>query len=106
TRCTRSSSGPKDRRVPRRRIDAIDSNAMTTDARHDENPGREGWNARFGAGDCVFGTEPNAFLAAQACRLRPGMSALCVADGEGRNSVWLARQGLLVPPFAFLTPRL
>jgi len=76
---------------------------MTTDARHDENPERERWNARFGARDYVFGTEPNAFLAAQACRLRPGMSALCVADGEGRNSVWLARQGLVVTAFDFST---
>lgn len=61
----------------------------------------ERWNARFAADAYVFGKEPNAFLAAQAFRLRPGMSALCVADGEGRNSVWLARQGLVVTAFDF-----
>ncbi len=59
----------------------------------------ERWNARFGGEDYHFGTEPNAFLAAQVQRLRAGMSALCVADGEGRNSVWLARHGLRVAAF-------
>ena len=59
------------------------------------------WNERFGAEGYVFGTAPNAFLAAQKHRLAPGMSALCVADGEGRNSVWLAQQGLRVTAFDF-----
>ena len=59
----------------------------------------ERWNERFGRDDYHFGTEPNAFLASQAHRLRAGTSALSVADGEGRNSVWLARQGLRVTAF-------
>jgi 2-polyprenyl-3-methyl-5-hydroxy-6-metoxy-1,4-benzoquinol methylase len=59
----------------------------------------ERWNARFGGDDYHFGTEPNVFLASQAQRLRAGMSALSVADGEGRNSVWLARHGLSVTAF-------
>lgn len=50
------------------------------------------WNARFGSADYVFGEAPNAFLARRAAGLAPGR-ALCVADGEGRNGVWLARQG-------------
>lgn len=66
-----------------------------------ENAERDRWNARFAADGFVFGTEPNAFLASQRGRLAPGMSALCVADGEGRNSVWLARQGLRVTAFDF-----
>lgn len=52
------------------------------------------WNARFASADYVFGTEPNAFLAARRDLLKPGQKALAVADGEGRNGVWLARQGL------------
>lgn len=52
------------------------------------------WNTRYATGDYVFGTAPNAFLAAQAHRLQAGMRALAVADGEGRNGVWLAQQGL------------
>lgn len=53
------------------------------------------WNERFLASDdYVFGKEPNAFLVRQATpRLKPGMTVLAVADGEGRNGVWLAEQG-------------
>jgi len=65
------------------------------------DPELDRWNNRFAAPGFVFGTAPNAFLASQARRLTPGMSALCVADGEGRNSVWLARQGLEVTAFDF-----
>lgn len=41
----------------------------------------------------MFGTAPNKFLAAQAERFGAGMTMLSVADGEGRNAVWLAEQG-------------
>src|SRR5208282_1815731 len=54
------------------------------------------WDARYAGDDYLFGEAPNAFLAAQAARLRPGWSALAVADGEARNGVWLAQQGLEV----------
>lgn len=54
------------------------------------------WDERY-AGDAYhFGTEPNAFLASQHELLKPGMSCLAVADGEGRNGVWLAQRGLEV----------
>ena len=59
------------------------------------------WNGRFAAPEYIFGTAPNAFLAAQKQRLRPGQRALCVADGEGRNSVWLAERGFDVTAFDF-----
>jgi SAM-dependent methyltransferase len=54
----------------------------------------ERWQTRFGTPGYLFGTEPNAFLKSQAHRLPRGGSALSVADGEGRNGVWLAQQGL------------
>ena len=56
------------------------------------------WNARYqDAGDeYLFGTEPNRFLAHRAELLRNGRTVVAVADGEGRNSVWLAEQGLEV----------
>lgn len=57
------------------------------------------WNARFSERDFVFGTAPNAWLAGQAHLLKAGQRALAVADGEGRNSVWLAAQGLRVDAF-------
>jgi SAM-dependent methyltransferase len=62
------------------------------------NP-RETWDARFDRDDYIFGTAPNVFLASQRPRLKAGQRALCVADGEGRNSVWLAQQGLAVTAF-------
>jgi cyclopropane fatty-acyl-phospholipid synthase-like methyltransferase len=54
----------------------------------------ERWEKRFSSPDYAFGKAPNAFLASQAHRVRAGQSALSVADGEGRNGVWLAEQGL------------
>ncbi len=52
------------------------------------------WDARYAVKDYIFGTAPNQFLASQAALIRPGMRALALADGEGRNSVWLAEQGV------------
>lgn len=56
------------------------------------------WSARYrdAGDDYLFGTAPNKFLASQAARFGEGMSVLSVADGEGRNSVWLAEQGCTV----------
>ena len=59
------------------------------------------WNERYRAPDYIFGTAPNAFLASSASHLKRGQRALCIADGEGRNSVWLAEQGLEVTAFDF-----
>jgi hypothetical protein len=54
------------------------------------------WDERYAGEAYHFGTEPNAFLAAQKYLLKSGMSCLALADGEGRNGVWLAQQGLQV----------
>lgn len=62
----------------------------------DKDRDRAQWSERFAGEEYWFGTEPNAFLAAEAHRLKPGMRALAIADGEGRNGVFLARQGLIV----------
>lgn len=55
---------------------------------------RQFWDERYAAEGYLFGTAPNAFLASQRHLLKPGQSALAVADGEGRNGIWLAQQGL------------
>lgn len=55
---------------------------------------RDFWNARYADSSYLFGTEPNAFLVSRADLLKRGQKVLAVADGEGRNGVWLARQGL------------
>jgi len=50
------------------------------------------WNQRYSTDAYAYGTEPNDFLVAMADRLSAG-NVLCLAEGEGRNAVWLARQG-------------
>lgn len=52
------------------------------------------WDERYSAEGYLFGAAPNVFLAAQAARLPAHGTALAVADGDGRNGVWLAEQGL------------
>jgi cyclopropane fatty-acyl-phospholipid synthase-like methyltransferase len=54
----------------------------------------ERWEARYAEPGYLFGTEPNAFLKSKAHLLKPGQKALAVADGEGRNGVFLAELGL------------
>lgn len=55
--------------------------------------GREFWNARFESEAYVFGTRPSAFIFDNAHVIRPGSRVLVPADGEGRNSVYLAELG-------------
>lgn len=57
------------------------------------------WDKRYAAGEYIFGTEPNVFLASQGALFRAGMKVLDVACGEGRNSVWLAQRGCEVTGF-------
>lgn len=58
------------------------------------------WNERFDKKEFIFGKEPNEYLVEQASRyLNPKSSVLCIADGEGRNGVWLAKQGMRVTGF-------
>jgi SAM-dependent methyltransferase len=52
------------------------------------------WEGRFAVPEYIFGTAPNAFLAAHRHLLPHRGRALAIADGEGRNGVWLAQQGL------------
>lgn len=54
------------------------------------------WDARYATDDYIFGTAPNRFLESQIAYIKPGMQTLSIADGEGRNGVWLAEQGARV----------
>jgi len=56
----------------------------------------EFWNQRYGKQEFAYGTAPNDFLVEHASRIKPHGRVLCLADGEGRNGVWLARQGFAV----------
>jgi SAM-dependent methyltransferase len=54
----------------------------------------ERWRKRYLAPGYLFGAEPNAFLKSQKHLLPKSGTALAIADGEGRNGVFLAEQGL------------
>lgn len=54
------------------------------------------WDERYATEDYIFGTAPNRFLESQAAHIKPGMQVLSLADGEGRNGVWLAERGARV----------
>jgi SAM-dependent methyltransferase len=54
----------------------------------------ERWESRYTAPGYAFGKEPNYFLASCKPLLPVAGRALAVSDGEGRNGVWLAQQGL------------
>jgi hypothetical protein len=51
------------------------------------------WDQRFSEPGFKYGTEPNAFLRAQAASIAPASRVLVPGDGEGRNGVWLAGLG-------------
>ncbi|HKO90078.1 MAG TPA: class I SAM-dependent methyltransferase [Polyangiaceae bacterium] len=51
------------------------------------------WNRRFATESYIFGVQPAAFLVDNAHYLPPGSRVLAPADGEGRNSVFLAELG-------------
>jgi SAM-dependent methyltransferase len=50
------------------------------------------WDERYATDLYVYGTQPNDFVAAMADSIPPG-PVLCLAEGEGRNAVFLARRG-------------
>ncbi len=61
----------------------------------------ERWQGRYGVPDYIFGKNPNYFIASCKDLLPKSGKALAVADGEGRNGVWLAEQGLEVVSLDF-----
>lgn len=58
-----------------------------------KQPGMPNWDVRYDSDTYVFGTEPNDFLKSVAEQIKPNSKVLCLADGEGRNGVYLAEQG-------------
>lgn len=50
------------------------------------------WESRYSEDEYVYGTDPNDFLVKSVADLPPGRT-LCLADGEGRNGVYLATLG-------------
>ena len=54
------------------------------------------WDERYGASGFFYGTEPNDFLRERCAAIPAGGDVLCLAEGEGRNAVFLAGQGYRV----------
>ena len=62
---------------------------------------RQAWDARYSGKDLVWGAQPNRFLAAELEGTRARGRALDLACGEGRNAIWLGRQGWRVTAVDF-----
>lgn len=54
------------------------------------------WDQRYACEHLVYGDLPNDFLLEQEHKLPPGGNVLCLAEGEGRNAVYLAKRGFNV----------
>lgn len=50
------------------------------------------WDKRYSVDEYVYGKSPNDFLRENVAKLKNG-KVLCLAEGEGRNAVFLAKQG-------------
>jgi SAM-dependent methyltransferase len=59
------------------------------------NAGKNMWNERYSKPGFAYGKEPNDFLASESKKIPRG-KVLCLAEGEGRNAVFLAQQGYQV----------
>jgi SAM-dependent methyltransferase len=53
------------------------------------------WDERYLDAALTYGDKPNDFLVEEAGSLKRG-NCLCIAEGQGRNAVWLAGQGFEV----------
>lgn len=59
------------------------------------------WHTRFQNEEYVYGIEPNVFLKEIQKKLELTGNALAIAEGEGRNAVFLAEQGMHVTAWDF-----
>ncbi len=57
------------------------------------------WDQRYSRNGYLFGTEPADFLRKHSALLQRGLAGLAVADGEGRNSVFMAEHGVTTTAF-------
>jgi Fe2+ or Zn2+ uptake regulation protein len=60
----------------------------------------ERWDERYAGRDYLWDVQPNQFVERYLSGLEPG-TAIDLAAGEGRNAVWLARQGWAVTAVDF-----
>jgi len=60
----------------------------------------QAWNERYAGAEPVWSLTPNVFVEHELAGVPPG-TAVDLAAGEGRNAIWLARQGWLVTAVDF-----
>ncbi len=60
------------------------------------NNQRQFWNEKFSKEGLMYGEHPNRYIAVNAKLLAPDATILCLAEGEGRNAIYLAQQGFTV----------
>lgn len=58
------------------------------------------WDSRYAGESLIWSSGPNQFVAAELAELPPG-TAVDLACGEGRNSIWLAESGWTVTAVDF-----
>jgi len=56
---------------------------------------KEMWDKRYNEPDFAYGNEPNEFLVSRVNDIPKG-NVLCLAEGEGRNAVYLAKLGYCI----------
>lgn len=56
----------------------------------------EFWDSRYAENGFAYGTQPNVYLSSHSDLFTKGSKVLVIGDGEGRNGVWLAKQGCQV----------
>lgn len=54
------------------------------------------WDQRYNEEGFAYGIDPNVFLKSEYSRIPEGGRVLCLAEGEGRNAVFLAKKGYAV----------
>lgn len=57
------------------------------------------WNERFSTNEALFGEDPNGWLFEHADKIPASARVVCLADGQGRNGLYLARKGHQVTSF-------
>ncbi len=62
---------------------------------------RKFWDEKYSGGGYLYGEEANEFLSEQLIHIPKGGKVLCLCEGEGRNSVYLAKNGLNVTAVDF-----
>jgi 2-polyprenyl-3-methyl-5-hydroxy-6-metoxy-1,4-benzoquinol methylase len=61
---------------------------------------KEAWDNRYKSNEYIYGYNPNEFISTEIKKIAPG-DILLPGDGEGRNSVYAAKQGWKVTAFDY-----